>query len=167
MPGGEFPDVVGGNTATAARQNEVQHRMVNHFTSAAQRDSLWPTPPEGSVCYLDDLNVLQLFETTMWQDIVTIITGDQRYVNVTGSGMSGPLVISSTLDVTGATVLGDTTMEKAENITPLNDGDTKLRNMAIGVQPSTAIVGDLWVDVTGKVLNRWNGSIWEPILTGV
>jgi len=97
MPGGEFNDVVGGDTATAARQNEMQHRVVNHFTSTAERDSLWPAPPDGAVCYLADLEVLQLFHSAVWNDVADVASLTALFVNVTGDSMSGDLIMADSL----------------------------------------------------------------------
>ncbi len=166
MPG-EFPEVVGGDTATAARQNDVQHRMVNHFANEASRDSLWPNPPEGSVCWIDSNNQLQVFDNVTWRELLRLTIADTRYLSLLGGVITGLLQVNADLGVTGTATLGDTTMEKAENVTILNDGDTKLRNITIGIAPGTAITGDLWVDTIGLALKRWSGATWDIVLQGV
>lgn len=65
--------------SSADFQTYLQNQVVPAFTSAAQRDTQWPTPPKGALCILTDTNNMQKFDGTSW---VTASNGTRiAYVN--------------------------------------------------------------------------------------
>lgn len=61
---------------TAADTNGyLMDQSVMRFASAAARDTAIPSPTEGMVCYLDDVNWLMVYTGSAW----TITGGDKPY----------------------------------------------------------------------------------------
>jgi hypothetical protein len=44
----------------------LQTQVIPTFTTAAQRDAQWPTPPKGAHCYVTDQNRVQEYNGTAW-----------------------------------------------------------------------------------------------------
>lgn len=83
MPGKKT--FVDGNTLTAADVNGyLMDQSVMRFASASARDTAIPSPTEGMVCYLDDLNYLMVYTGSAW----TITGGDKPYFAGSVSGYS-------------------------------------------------------------------------------
>ena len=83
----ELPDVSGGETITAARDNQVKERSAMRYASAAARDTSIPAPVAGSLAYLQDTDTLTMYDASTW---VTVPIGDFLPIDGT-SPMTGPL----------------------------------------------------------------------------
>jgi hypothetical protein len=82
---------------TSADQNAfLQSQVVAQFTSAAQRDSQWPTPPIGAVCYVQGAG-LETYNGTAWVPL-----GTPR--GIIASGASGSPAVGAVMPL--ATVIG-------------------------------------------------------------
>lgn len=58
--------VAPGQTITADHMNSALQRGVPKFASAAARDAQWPTPPIGAMCYLTDVNILEIYDSQIY-----------------------------------------------------------------------------------------------------
>jgi hypothetical protein len=47
----------------------LQTQVIPVFTTTAQRDSQWPTPPQGAHCYVTALNRLQQYNGVAWGNL--------------------------------------------------------------------------------------------------
>jgi hypothetical protein len=71
---------------TSADQNAyLQSQVVAQFTSAAQRDSQWPTPPVGAVCYVQGTG-LETYNGTAW-----VVQGTPRGIICSGPAVANPV----------------------------------------------------------------------------
>lgn len=59
-------NVVANTPILSGWGNEIRDRTVQNFTSATQRSSQWPSPPDGAVSWLADINALQVYDGTTW-----------------------------------------------------------------------------------------------------
>ena len=64
---------VAGQILTAAEMNVVSDQTVMSFAGTAARGSAIPSPSEGMVSYLSDVDRLQVYNTA-WQDVQTGFT---------------------------------------------------------------------------------------------
>lgn len=74
--GGFFP-VQPGQTIMADHMNLAIENGVPKFANASARDAQWPSPPIGAMCYLIDLNYLQVYDN--------VITGGAPYWRILGT----------------------------------------------------------------------------------
>ena len=75
---------VGEEVLAADMNTYLQNQVVPQFTNTAQRDSQWPSPPNGAECVTTDTN-------TRWQRIAGVwYAAGQRLMYVAVSGNQGP-----------------------------------------------------------------------------
>ena len=58
-----YEQVAAGQVISASTMNLALSQGVLRFTNAAQRDSQLPSPPEGQLCWLADINMLQEYQS--------------------------------------------------------------------------------------------------------
>jgi hypothetical protein len=78
---------VAGQILTAAEMNVVSDQSVMSFADSSARTTAIPSPVEGMVSYLADVNRLQVF-TTDWEDVKTGFTAS---ATITASNASWPV----------------------------------------------------------------------------
>lgn len=60
---GGFFQVVPGETITADHMNTALVNGAPKFLNAAARNSQWPSPPQGALCYLQDVNYFEVYDS--------------------------------------------------------------------------------------------------------
>ena len=62
----ELSDIVTLTTISSTRANEWQDRLVQRYSSVANRTTEHPTPSEGDLSYLEDANALDVYTGAAW-----------------------------------------------------------------------------------------------------
>ncbi len=62
----EIANVVSGNTITSAWGNQIRDRTIQRYASVAARTAAHPSPTEGELSYLQDLNVVEYYNGSAW-----------------------------------------------------------------------------------------------------
>lgn len=149
-PSGNPGSVAPGQTIESTWGNSTAFRVVTRFIDTVERDTYWGSFVEnGNVAWVDSAKVLQVFIDGTWFEVLRRTVAESLFVRLTGSIMTGAL-----------------TAPRFITSQAMNDSDKAARNIAIGTAPSTALVGDLWIDTvtTPNQLRRWNGSEWTVLL---
>ena len=63
----EIADVAAAGTIEASWGNNIRNRAIMRYASSSARDSAVPSPDEGEVCYLEDDNVITVYDGSAWQ----------------------------------------------------------------------------------------------------
>lgn len=88
MAGSGIRVFASGEILTAAQVNGfLMDQAVTRFADAATRDASFggagqPVLTEGRICYLDDLNTIQFFDGSAWQDSSQFTVGDGTITEV-------------------------------------------------------------------------------------
>ena len=106
----ELGDVSGGETISSAFTNNVKNRTVMRYANAAARDASIPVPVEGDMAYLQAENVITYYASAQWFRILSELSGDNRYVDIGGDTMTGPLIVDAGLTVNGDIVENSNTL---------------------------------------------------------
>lgn len=85
--------VVGEEVLAADFNTFVQRQVVATFANAAARDAAIPSPTEGMMAYLDDLNALQLRLDTLWKTLPAGYLAEAKLTANSGSAAQTPLVV--------------------------------------------------------------------------
>lgn len=91
-----------GDTWTAANfKTYVRNQTVNQFASATARDAAIPTPVEGMVCFLADVNGLYYYDGAAWKLVAPQAVGaaDATSGTTTSTTFTDTLTGASTLAV--------------------------------------------------------------------
>ena len=89
---------VAGQILTAAEMNVVSDQTVMSFAGTAARGSAIPSPSEGMMSYLEDVDRLQVYNTD-WQDVQTGFTAGTA-ITATNASFSVPSLRSPIVRVT-------------------------------------------------------------------
>jgi hypothetical protein len=89
---------VAGQILTAAEMNVVSDATVMTFAGTAARGSAIPSPSEGMMSYLEDVDRLQVYNTA-WQDVQTGFTAGTA-ITATNASFSVPSLRSPIVRVT-------------------------------------------------------------------
>ncbi len=89
---------VAGQILTAAEMNVVSDQTVMSFAGTAARGSAIPSPSEGMVSYLSDVDRLQVYNTA-WQDVQTGFTAG-TVITASGTAIAVPALRSPIVRVT-------------------------------------------------------------------
>jgi hypothetical protein len=87
----------GQSISSSSWGNPVWDQSVNVFNTAADRDSQWPTPHEGSVCYQLDSHTPWVYRSGVWRGLPLGSMG-------AASGPTSGADYSTFVGVTGASV---------------------------------------------------------------
>jgi hypothetical protein len=98
MPGAGRRTFVSGEILTANQVNNyLQDQAVMVFADAAARTLAIPSPSEGMVTYLSDVNLLSVWDGTQWVRIGNAKITVQN--STPGAGIDGDLWFNDTLGV--------------------------------------------------------------------
>ena len=62
----EIDDVVAGEPVESSWGNLIRSRTLQRYTSEAERDFLNPTPQEGDLAYIQNIEEVQVFDGSEW-----------------------------------------------------------------------------------------------------
>jgi len=94
---------VAGQILTAAEMNIVSDQTVMSFAGTAARGSAIPTPSEGMAAYLNDSNILSLYDGAAWKNSLGVTGGILQVVSTTKTDTFTTASTSYT-DLTGLSV---------------------------------------------------------------
>lgn len=92
-------DVVAGNIIDDAWGNEIRDRTLQVFASTAERDSQWPTVPNGAVCLTVDTYTRWIRRGGIWEPMWPRVTG-----SVVGSSTLANSTAGTFVDVPGMSI---------------------------------------------------------------
>lgn len=58
-----------GSSWVISNQDPISQDPVSIYASAAARDAALPSPTEGKLVYLSDINVIQVYNGTTWDNL--------------------------------------------------------------------------------------------------
>lgn len=85
----EISDVVSGETIEATWGNSIRDRTIQRYATTVERTNKNPTPTEGDLAYMEDTNVIEVYDGAAW-----VGPADARYVKKAGDTMTGPLLLN-------------------------------------------------------------------------
>jgi hypothetical protein len=94
---------VAGQILTAAEMNIVSDQTVMSFAGTAARGSAIPTPSEGMAAYLNDSNILSLYDGAAWKNSLGVTGGILQVVSTTKTD-TFTTTSTSFVDITGFSV---------------------------------------------------------------
>ena len=94
----ELTDRVGGDTIPSAFHNQVKERTIMRYASAVARDASIPVPVEGSLAYLNDVNIVTLYDGFDWVNLPDL--GGHQTASVTTT-LTAAQDVYETIDVFG------------------------------------------------------------------
>lgn len=66
----EIPDRVPGGVILASYANDIRDRSAQRYADPTARDASNPLPAAGELAYVASLGVLQVFDGTLWRDLL-------------------------------------------------------------------------------------------------
>ena len=70
---GEFDQVIPGEIIESAWGNAIADRILNRYATATERDTKNPTPTDGDLAYLQNIDVVQVYQSGGWRAVLTAI----------------------------------------------------------------------------------------------
>lgn len=65
----EMDDVISGEVIEADWGNDIRDRTLQRYASATARDTANPSPDQGELAYLEDLDLVQVYVGTRWDPL--------------------------------------------------------------------------------------------------
>lgn len=67
---GFTPNVVDGDIILASWGNQIRDRTVQVFATVGERDTQWPSPPEGAMCYVTATGSWYVRGASQWLPVI-------------------------------------------------------------------------------------------------
>jgi len=105
LPYPSLGDAANGPTAIQNLALAVEKQVIQSFASAADRTTRLPAPIEGMVTYRRDVDLLEMYDGTLWR---RVSTGKVVAKMEMGADQSVPTNTNTLLDFTAGSVVYDT-----------------------------------------------------------
>ena len=137
----EIPNVIGGEVITSEWGNDIRDRTVQRYATVAARTASIPTPTEGDLSYLQDSNLVYVYNGSAWVKLsVPVVTADIADATVTASKLA------------------------ADSIAPFIHVDTAVSNTDTVLTTSHATVVSLTVNLTTLGWATAKISAWGTVV---
>src|SRR5690554_8217175 len=93
----EINDVQIGETIAVEWGNAIRDRTIQRYADAAEQDELHPNPTEGDLSYLEDTDIIEVYDGFVW----TTVTGPlERSGATVATSVNVPTTIGNLATVT-------------------------------------------------------------------
>lgn len=104
----EIDDVVSGESVEAVWGNQMRDRSLQRYVDATERDVLNPTPEEGDLGYLQNVEEITFFDGVGWRTIVTQTDAGFPWLSKAGDTMLGALGFDTDAAGVGGSIISAT-----------------------------------------------------------